>query len=66
MQMGGQLQCDFAKVFQLVFQPKIKNRINLINQYDTYRIQITPAHQIRNLKPALKSGLLAFLGGYGK
>jgi len=34
----------FFKAFQLVFQSKIKTDINVINQYLTERIQITPAN----------------------
>jgi hypothetical protein len=47
---------QFRTVFQLVFQLKIKNATNFINQYLTERIQITPAHQLSTTKPA-KCGL---------
>lgn len=56
MQMGGQLQCDFAKVFQ----PKIKNHINFINQDNTHRIQITPAQASQ---PTLIGSLFGILNG---
>ncbi|UVM65015.1 hypothetical protein LOY34_16910 [Pseudomonas sp. B21-009] len=45
---AGQIECKrevkWSAVFQWVFQQKIKPDINLINQYITERIQITPAH----------------------
>jgi hypothetical protein len=37
-------EVKWSAVFQLVFQLKIKNAINVINQYLTDQIQITPAH----------------------
>lgn len=44
---SGKIECKrvvkWSAVFQLVFQPKIKKDINVLNQYLTDRIQITPA-----------------------
>ena len=46
--LAGRIECKrvvkWSAVFQLVFQPKIKIYISLINQYLTDRIQLTPAH----------------------
>lgn len=48
---AGEIECKrvvkWSAVFQLVFQPKTKIDINIINQYLTDRIQITPAHELR-------------------
>lgn len=54
---AGQIECKrvgkWSAVFQLVFQLKIWNYIDLINQYFTRRIQITPADQFEaSTKPA--------------
>ncbi|RMQ93001.1 hypothetical protein ALP97_00335 [Pseudomonas salomonii] len=54
---AGQIECKrvvkWSAVFQLVFQLKTKTDINLINQYFTERIQITPAHKFEeSTKPA--------------
>jgi hypothetical protein len=66
--IGGQIECKravkWSAVFQLVFQPKTKTDINLINQYLTERIQITPAHQSENDK-ARQVRALSHLG-FGK
>ncbi|WP_177421607.1 MULTISPECIES: hypothetical protein [unclassified Pseudomonas] len=47
---ADQIECKrmvkWSAVFQLVFQLKTKTGINNINQLLTYRIQITPAHQM--------------------
>ncbi|MBK3507656.1 hypothetical protein [Pseudomonas sp. MF6747] len=47
---SGKIECKrvvkWSAVFQLVFQTKIKKDINVLNQYLTDRIQITPAHQM--------------------
>jgi hypothetical protein len=46
---AGEIECKrvvkWSAVFQLVFQPKTKIDINIINQYLTDRIQITPARR---------------------
>ncbi|MFS2197406.1 hypothetical protein ACCD00_02660 [Pseudomonas sp. Pseusp3] len=47
-QIGCKRVVKWSAVFQLVFQPKIKTDINVINQYLTEWIQITPAHQLRH------------------
>jgi hypothetical protein len=52
------------KVFQLVFQPKVKTNINYKNQYDKSQVQITPAHQSENDK-ARQVRALSHLG-FGK
>jgi hypothetical protein len=64
-QVIGQVACNFAKVFQLVFQPKIKVRIKLINQDDSYPIQITPAHHIQQYKKAPRVEQVLFLWLFG-
>ena len=63
--IGGQIECKrvvkWSAVFQLVFQLKIKTDINVINQYLTERIQITPAHQIRSTTKTRLVRVLLFL-----
>jgi hypothetical protein len=63
---SGKIECKrvvkWSAVFQLVFQPKIKKDINVLNQYLTDRIQITPAHQIRSKTKPAKCGFCCIWG----